>query len=126
MAHAVTLSASILVQDLSTNPPTDVAKDSKTDQLVDQDEFLEMTVTVPASAIDQTLDLTTPGLSARSLYIATTAPLTMKQGAGTFAQPIRSIFLATYDQANAPASLKFTNPSATLAASVKIILGSKN
>lgn len=126
MAHAVTLSASILIQDLSTTPPTDVAKDSKTDQLTDQDEYLELAVTVPASAVDQTLDLTTPGLSARSLFVTSSAPVTMKQGVSVFAQPIRSIFVATYELANAPASLKFSNPSATVAAQVKVILGSKN
>jgi hypothetical protein len=125
MAHAVTLSASILIQDTSVSPAVEVARDAKTDQQLDHDEFLEMLVTVPAAAVDQTIDLTTPGLSARSLLVTTTQPVTMKQGAATFAQPIRSIFVATYDSANAPASLKFSNAGAA-AAQVKIVLGSKN
>jgi hypothetical protein len=125
MAHTVTLSASMLIQDTSGAAPVTVANDSKTDQLTGQDEFLEMSVTVPAAAVDQTIDLTTPGLSARTLYITTTQPLTMKQGAATFAQPIRSIFVATYEAANVPASLKFSNAGAT-GAQVKIALGSQN
>lgn len=125
MAHTVTLSASILIQDTGGAAPVTVANDSKTDQLTDQDEYLELSVTVPAAAVDQTIDLTTPGLSARSLYIVTTQPLTMKQGASSFAQPVRSVFCATYESANAPASLKFSNAGVTNA-QVKVILGSKN
>jgi hypothetical protein len=125
MAHAVTLSASILIQDTSVSPAVEVARDAKTDQLVDQDEFLEMSVTVPAAAVDQTIDLTTPGLSARTLYVTTTQPVTMKQGVSVFAQPVRSVFVATYESTNAPASLKFSNAGAT-AAQVKVVLGSKN
>jgi hypothetical protein len=125
MAHTVTLNASMLIQDTSGAAPVTVANDSKTDQLTAQDEFLEMSVTVPAAAVDQTIDLTTPGLSARTLYITTTQPLTMKQGVSVFAQPIRSIFAATYESANVPASLKFSNAGA-IAAQVKIVLGSQN
>lgn len=125
MAHAVTLNASILVQDMAVTPPATVASDSKTDQLTEEDEMLEMSITVEAGASDQTVDLSTPGLTARSLYITTDEPITMKQGASSFAQPIRSIFVGTYDITDAPASLKFSNAGDD-DAQVKIILGSKN
>jgi hypothetical protein len=123
MAHTVSLSVSVLIQD-TTGTPVVVANDAKTDQQTDHDEFMELAVTVPASAVDQTIDLTTPGLSARSLYITTTQPLTMKTGAAVYAQPIRSLFAATYESGNAPASLKFSN-AGLVDAQVKIILGSK-
>ncbi len=125
MSHVVTLSASILIQDSEETPPATVASASKSDQLTEEDEFLEISITVPAGATDQTLDLSTPGLNARSLYVTTTEAVTMKQGASTFAQPVRSIFVATYEITNAPASLKFSNAGDD-AAQVKVILGSKN
>ncbi len=125
MSYAVTLSASILIQDTGVTPPVTVAQDSKSDQLATEDEFLEISVTVPASAVDQLLDLATPGLNARSVYVSTTQPVTMKQGSSSFAQPVRSLFMGTYDISNSPASLKFSNPGAS-AAQVKVVLGSKN
>ena len=122
MSYTVTLSASILIQDTAPATPVTVAQDAKTDQLTSESEFLELSVTVPPSAINQTLDLAGPGFAAQSLYIFSSQPITMKQGSSTFPQPIRSLFVGSYATAQAPASLKFSNPGSQ-AAQVKVILG---
>lgn len=121
MSYTGTLSVSVLIQDTAPAVPVTVAQDSKSDQLIGQSEQAEMGVTVPASAVDQLIDLTTMGFKAKQLYITSDQPITMKQGGSTFPQPIRSFFVATYAFADAPASLKFSNAGAT-DANVKIVL----
>lgn len=123
MAFTVTLNASALIQDVAPATPVTVATDSKTDQETAQDEYLELSITVPAAAVDQNVSMAS--LDARALYITTTNPVTMKQGVSTFAQPIRSMFMATYGTGQGPTDLKFSNAGAS-AAQVKIIVGSKN
>jgi hypothetical protein len=123
MPFTVTLNASALVQDTSLATPVTVANDAKTDQETAQDEFYSSEITVPAAAVDQLVDLT--GLDIRSLYVKSSQAVTMKQGASTFAQPIRSLFMATFGTGQGPASLKFSNAGA-VAAQVRIIAGSKN
>jgi len=123
MAYTVTLSSSILIQDTGPAVPVTVAQGSITDQLTNQTQFLELAVDVAGGAVDQLIDLATPGFQAQSLYITTDQLLTMKQGSSTFAQPIRSVFVGTYPSSSVPASLKFSNPG-SLTAHVKIILGS--
>lgn len=121
MSYTGTLSVSALIQDIAPTVPVTIASDAKSDQLAAQSEAAELAVTVPASAVDQLIDLTTMGFKAKQLYITSDQPITMKQGASSFAQPIRSFFVATYAFADAPASLKFSNAGAT-DANVKIIL----
>ncbi len=121
----VTLNASALIQDTGPTTPVSVADAAKTDQETAQDEFGSLSVTVPASAVDQDLDLGTPGFDVRALYITTDQPVTMKQGAGVEAQPIRSLFMATYGAGQGPANLKFSNAGA-VDAQVRIIFGSLN
>lgn len=121
MAYTGTLSVSALVQDTATAVPTTVAQDAKSDQLTGQSEFSELALTVLASAVDQLVDLSTMGFKAKQLYITSDQPITMKQGASVFAQPIRSFFVATYAFADAPASLKFSNAGSN-DAHVKIVL----
>ena len=114
-----TLNASILVQDVAqpTSPVTKVTE-AKTDQQTNQPEFFELSITVPASAADQVVALT--GLDPQTLLILTDNPVTMKRDAGAEAQPIRSIYAATFGPGEGPASLKLTNPSGTLDAQVQI------
>lgn len=121
----VTLNASALIQDTGPTTPVTVANDAKTDQETGQNEFGELSITVPAAAVDQTLDLGTPGFDVRALYIKTDQPITVKQGASTFAQPVRSVFMATYGAGQGPADLKISNAGA-VNAQVRIIFGSLN
>jgi hypothetical protein len=114
-----TLNTSILVQDVAapTAPVTKVTE-AKTDQLTNQPEYFELSVTVPASAVDQVVNLT--GFDPQMIQILTDNPVTMKRDAGTEAQPIRSIYVATFSAGEGPASMKLTNPSGTLDAQVRI------
>lgn len=121
MPYTGTISVSALIQDIAPVVPVTIASDSKSDQLASQSEAAELAVTVPASAVDQLIDLVTMGFKAKQLYITSDQPITMKQGVSVFAQPIRSFFVATYAFADAPASLKFSN-AGSVDANVKIIL----
>lgn len=123
MPFTTTIQASIIMQDTGGATPVTVATDSKSDQATDHDEYVEMEVTVPASTTDMAVDLS--NFKVRSLFVKASAPVTMKQaGTTAYAQPVRSLFAATYEASNAPTTLHLSN-AGTAAAQVRIIAGSK-
>ena len=114
-----TLNTSILIQDVAapTAPVTKVTE-AKTDQQTNQAEYFELSVTVPASAVDQSVSLS--GFDPQMIQVLTDNPVTLKRDAGTEAQPVRSIYVATFGPGEGPTELKLTNPSGTLDAQVRI------
>ncbi len=125
MSYKVELKGSIVVQDNDLPAPGLRARQESDDINSAADEYLAMNLTVPAGAVDQTFSLTAFGLNASALLITTDQALTMKQGSSSFAQPIRTLFVATYNPSDGPATLKFSNAGSD-AAHVKITLSSLN
>lgn len=125
MSYKASIKASIVVQDNDLPAPGLRAR-RETDDIQDPvDEYLGMTLTVPAGAVDRTLSLTSFGLNSTAILVTTDQPVTMKQGSSSFAQPIRTLFVGTYASSAGPASLKFSNPGST-DANVKVTLSSQN
>jgi hypothetical protein len=131
MAHRVEIVASAVVQDLSAAVEDQLkARHQIVDTLTDQDEFGELELLIPTTPVDSTFTLAPLfkfaeiGMAPMSLVIKTDRPILLIQPPDTFLQPIRSLFVATHEQSNAPTIYKFVNLN-TLPARVKLIFGSK-
>ena len=136
MGFNVALKASIVVQDLTLPAPGLKARNEKDDLQEDQDEYLEVTLTIPKTTLNSTysltrvLKLTSAGLNAKSLFIKTSGAISIilvPQGSPVtpYLQPVRSLFVGTFDTDTAPAQIKFINENDD-PVTVKIIVGSSN
>lgn len=132
----VEMKASIVVQDESAPPPGIRLQAEVDDIKTTEDEFGEISLTIPHTVVDSTFSTArkivfgSAGLNGRSIMIKSDKPITIIQTIpgnppGFFQQPVRSFFMGTYDKTLAPTEIKFVN-AGTDPATVKVIFGSKN
>ena len=127
MAHTVTLSTSVLVQDTGGASPVQDAQHSTTDQVIDLEEFVSLVVVVPPS----TVVTVTPVVASfapfapQAVYVKASRPVTMQVGTGgADVLEIRSVYAETYASLDGPNALEFGNTDTVNSATVTVIAGS--
>ncbi len=135
MSYNVELKASIVVQDSELEAPGVKVRNEKDDTLT-ADEFSEVTLIIPTTTVDSTystakkLKLTSAGLYAKVLMIRASDSISIvlvPQGdpITTWLQPVRSLYVGTFDTDDAPAEVKFVNLNED-PVTVKVVVGSVN
>ena len=127
MAHTVTLTSAILVQDISGLAPITVATSEKIDQVIDLDEFTSNVIVIPPNTDVSVLPVVAnfAPFDVQSVFVKATRPVTMKVGsAGADILNVRSLYSETYLAGEGPNQLKFGNTDLVNSATVTVIAGS--
>jgi len=127
MSHTTTLTAAILIQDLSGPAPVTVAAQEKIDQVTLLDEFTSNVIVIPPNtnvAVLPVIAALAP-FNVKALFVKATRPVTMKVGsAGVDVYTIRSAYAETYLAGEGPDQLKFGNTDLVNSAVVTVVAGS--
>jgi len=107
--------ASIVVQDTGVTPPVVRSQDSITDLISANECFYSCKMNVGTSP--ETIQFGTLGIKPNVLLLITDTPITITFGIG-LTTIVRSVYLATYDDAHAPTQFQMNTASGT--ANVKI------
>jgi hypothetical protein len=127
------VSVTVIDEDLP-SPGLEVLEE-KVESVTTIDEFLEMALTVPFTALDipftngKPIVFSTWGLAPHQIFIKSTGPIGVVQYMTipdtAFLQPCRSELVMTYDVANPPTEIRLLNLNAA-PVDVKILVSSKN
>jgi hypothetical protein len=127
MAHTATLTAAILVQDLSGSAPVTVAQNEKIDQVVDLEEFTSSVVVIPPNtdvSVSPVIVSFSP-FQVETVFVKSSRPVTMRVGsAGADTLSVRSAYAETYVGGDGPDQLKFGNTDPVNSAVVTVVAGS--
>lgn len=125
MPNTTTLSASILVQDVSGASPSTVVQRSLSDQQTALAEYNAMSVVLPAgTGFGSPLTVSLAAFKPKTVYLSSDKPFQMKIGSGSEIHKIRSAAAITFASSE-PAQLVFaTGVGVTTDANIKLILGS--
>lgn len=127
MSHTTTLTAAILIQDLSGAAPVTVAAQEKIDQVTLLDEFTSNVIVIPPNTDVSVLPVIAAlaPFNVKALFVKSTRPVTMKIGsAGADVYTIRSAYVETYLAGEGPDQIKFGNTDLVNSAVVTVVAGS--